>query len=127
MRNIHVGVGCRRAPLPCHDPQVSITRAPPRSFSPPSSTVSDNGERSLFPENDYADWKVRGGLAVRSEMKGETRLRERPDYVPRKKSITSRSNSRVDGACTILAVKTVYYYLAYFDSLQSLWEIGKFC
>jgi len=74
-----------------HDPQISITRASPPFFHPPLgpfSSVSDNSERSLFPENDYADWKVRD-LAVRFEMKGEMRLRE-ASYVLRKKSITEQ-------------------------------------
>jgi len=76
-----------------HDPQVSITRASPPFFHPPLRpffpSVSDNSERSLFPENDYADWKVREDLAVRFEMKGEMRLRE-ASHVPRKKSITEQ-------------------------------------
>lgn len=69
--------GLQEGSITCHDPQVSIIE-PPRSFVPlpPSLPVFDNGERSLFPENDYADWKVRGGLAMRPEMKREMRLRE---------------------------------------------------
>lgn len=78
-----VGVGCRRGlhyvPRP-----ASFNHAPPPLFSlcsfvplsDPSCIVSDNGERSLFPENDYADWKVREDLAVYLEMKGEMRLRK---------------------------------------------------
>ncbi|TGZ43187.1 hypothetical protein DBV15_07982 [Temnothorax longispinosus] len=54
----------------------SCAPLPLRSFVPLSdlfSSVFDNGERSLFPESDYADWKVRGGLAVYLEMKEEMR------------------------------------------------------
>jgi hypothetical protein len=102
---------------------------PPRSFSLASlSCPTTANTRHLFPENDYADWKVRGTSAGWTEIEREREAAGPPLHArpSRKKSITSRGNSRVD-ACAIGRVQPDYRYTLYLDSLQSLWEIRESC
>lgn len=70
------GVGCRRAPLRATTRKFQSCALFSRSPQPPF-LVFNNVERFLFPESDYADWKVRD-FAVspsRDERRNE-RLRE---------------------------------------------------
>lgn len=85
-----IDVGCRRAPLQATTKFQSCALF---SCSPnPPFLVFNNGERFLFPESDYADWKVRN-FAVspsRDERRDERVERGEAASYDCKKSITSR-------------------------------------
>lgn len=86
-----IGVGCRRAPLRATTRKFQSCALFSCSPNPPF-LVFNNGERFLFPESDYADWKVRN-FAVspsRDERRDERVERGEAASYSCKKSITNR-------------------------------------